>query len=195
MAKSKPLKIAAWVGVVVSIRGDVCFLAPQRWAEWYFPPHFVFVVSPRRDDLYYQEWKIKEGFLTDLMKLASCKAGELVLIVQLPLCTSKCGHEAKWVKKKKTVSLSSCSEKQESWCCRFRRTELLKAPHRHDHREVVHSVKTLAHQTFESFPNFKCGSVCFITFTFYPWISLSISSQWFVGWGWPLFQCGSRWAH
>lgn len=66
-------------------------LAPQRWVKWYFPPHLVFVVSPWRDDLYYQGWEIKEGFLTDLMKLASYKPRELVLIAQLPHCSAKCG--------------------------------------------------------------------------------------------------------
>lgn len=94
---SKNRRAKLQVLVVVSIWGVICFLAPQRWAEWYFTPHLVFVVSPRRDDLYYRGWEIKEGFLTDLMKHASYKPWEIVSIVQLPCCSAKCNHEAKLV--------------------------------------------------------------------------------------------------
>ena len=58
---------AAWtvaVAVAVACWRSCLLLAPQWLAEWYFPPHLFFVVSPRRDDLYYLGCEIKEGFLT-----------------------------------------------------------------------------------------------------------------------------------
>lgn len=67
MPKIRTLKIGLWGDLLWSIKQhwrDCLLLAPQRWVEWYFPPHLVFVVSPWRDDLYYLGWEIKEGFLT-----------------------------------------------------------------------------------------------------------------------------------
>lgn len=89
--------------------GGFCFLlAPQRWVEWYFPPHLVFVVSPWRDDLYYLGWEIKEGFFhCDPMKLASYEPRESALIAQLPRRATKCVHEAKQCGGKKQLLCSS----------------------------------------------------------------------------------------
>lgn len=54
--------------------------APQR-VTWYFPPHLLFVVFPRRDDLYYRGWEIKDGFShSDPVKLASRTPRESALI-------------------------------------------------------------------------------------------------------------------
>lgn len=80
--------------------GDYLLLAPQRWAERYFPPHLVFVVSPWRDDLYYPGWEIKEGFLTVIPRSSHLTSSQnQPLIAQLLLCSAKCGREAKQWKK------------------------------------------------------------------------------------------------
>lgn len=94
MPKIKTLKIGLPGDVVVLIWGAACFVL-HSGLNGVFRLILVFVVSPWRDDLYYLGWEIKEGFLTDLMKLASYKPQELVQIAQQPRSPAKCGHEGK----------------------------------------------------------------------------------------------------
>lgn len=79
MPKIKTLKIGLPGDLLWSVKQrlrDYLLLAPQRWVEWYFLPHLVFVVSPWRDDLYYLGWEIKE-------ELSHCDPGK-ACILQAP---------------------------------------------------------------------------------------------------------------
>lgn len=71
---------------------DYLLLAPGVGVMWNFPPHSVFVVPPRSDDLYYLALRIKEGvFRSDLPKPAFHKLRVSAPVAQQPCC----GREAK----------------------------------------------------------------------------------------------------